>query len=83
MKSFEYLAAGCPVVATNIRSPLPYRDLVSLVDPIPTAFSEAVQSELSVDTAEMRSQRSQYASTQTYHQRTRAMLDLIEQSSQG
>lgn len=77
MKFFEYLAAGRPVVATAIRSLLPYADRVSLVEPQPAAFAAALAQALRSDSPEQRQARSRLAAGHTYEQRTGAMLELI------
>lgn len=78
MKFFEYLAAGRAVVASAIRSLLPYGDHVSLVEPESLAFAAAIEREMQLDGPERRSSRQAFASSQTYERRTRAMLATIE-----
>lgn len=78
MKFFEYLAAGRAVVATPIRSLLPYGEHVSLVEPEAAAFAAAIEQEMQLDDPERSSRRQAFAASQTYDRRTRAMLALVD-----
>ena len=73
MKFFEYLAAGCPVVATAIPSLAAQGDVASLCPPDPEAFQRAIEALLRGD-GPSRSMRLARARDFTYERRTDAMV---------
>ena len=77
MKFFEYLAAGCPVVATAIPSLLDQGDAALLCAPEPQAFAAAIESALD-GTGPEKALRLQRAQSNTYRSRTQAMLALLD-----
>jgi hypothetical protein len=77
MKFFEYLASGCPTVATEIPSLQSHRDVALLCPPSAVEFEVAIQQALKGvgPSLELRLQR---ASQHTYHQRTQRMLETLK-----
>ena len=73
MKFFEYLAAGCPVVATEIPSLKDQRDVASLCPPEAEAFQVAIAAVLAGEGASLE-QRLERAGCFTYDSRTALML---------
>jgi len=73
MKFFEYLAAGCPVVASRIDALKPYANLAFLVDPCEDQFSLAIMQALSGAGPSL-AQRLAGSLQHNYHSRTQAML---------
>ena len=76
MKFFEYLAAGCPVVATAIPSLLEQADVASLCPPQAGAFQEAIATVLQGDGPDL-AQRLARAEQFTYARRTASMLQCL------
>ena len=76
MKFFEYLAAGCPIVATAIPSLLDQRDVAMLCKPEVNDFVAAIQSSLDGEGADL-AQRLDRAGQKTYRLRTQSMLDRL------
>ena len=76
MKFFEYLAAGCSVVATDIPSLRDQADVALLCPPEIDAFESAIERVLSGDSP-LQSRRLERASCHTYRRRTQAMLELL------
>ena len=77
MKFFEYLAAGCPVVATQIPALRPYASGALLCPPDPKAFELAIATALSGDGPPLQ-QRLALAAEHTYDSRTRKMLQDLQ-----
>ncbi|MAO87729.1 MAG: hypothetical protein CL822_01970 [Crocinitomicaceae bacterium] len=77
MKFFEYLAAGLPVVATAIPALQEHADVATLCTPDASSFAAAIDQVLQGQ-GPSRPQRLQRAKGQTYENRTRSMLDLLE-----
>ncbi len=77
MKFFEYLAAGCPVVATAIPSLHDQSDVAWLCDPSCQSFKQSIQEALEAKGAS-RQQRLERASMHTYQRRTEAMLERLD-----
>ena len=77
MKFFEYLAAGLPVVATEIDALKPYASLALLCEPTSDAFSKAIRNVLRGEGPPL-AQRLEGASRHTYQHRTEAMLRDLE-----
>ena len=73
MKFFEYLAAGRPVVATQIPALRPYASGALLCPPDPEAFEAAIATALSGDGPSL-DQRLALAAEHTYESRTQKML---------
>jgi glycosyltransferase involved in cell wall biosynthesis len=73
MKFFEYLAAGRPVVATQIPALRPYASGALLCPPDPEAFEAAIATALSGDGPSL-DQRLALAAEHTYENRTQKML---------
>ena len=78
MKFFEYLAAGCPVVATAIPSLQAQADVACLSPPEPQAFREALSNVLRGE-GPSRSARLERAGQFTYERRTASMLQCLDQ----
>jgi glycosyltransferase involved in cell wall biosynthesis len=76
MKFFEYLAAGCPVVATAIPSLEDQRDIAWLCPPTVEAFQAAIAAALAGDGPSLR-QRLDRSETFTYDSRTTTMLHCL------
>ena len=77
MKFFEYLAAGCPVVATAIPSLEAQGDVAVLCDPDPEAFQRGIRTVLKGEGPPLAS-RLERARQHTYLARTRAMIAILE-----
>lgn len=77
MKFFEYLAAGCPVVATAIPSLANQGDVAMLCEPDPEAFRRAITTVLTGEAPPL-AQRLERARQHTYRARTTAMLSLLD-----
>ena len=77
MKFFEYLAAGCPVVATQIPALRPYASGALLCPPDPQAFEASIAMALS-GAGPPRQQRLALAAEHTYEGRTRKMLQDLQ-----
>ncbi|WP_322032445.1 glycosyltransferase [Paraburkholderia sp. J76] len=75
MKFFEYLAAGKPVVATNLHALADFTDVCTLANDH-ASFVAGVERAL-VDSAEERSARISLAQEYTYERRTSRMMDLV------
>ena len=78
MKFFEYLAAGLPVVATEIPSLMDQGDVAWLVPPQAPAFEQAIRQVL-VGEGPTQKQRLDRAGLHTYRGRTAAMLQCLHQ----
>ena len=76
MKFFEYLAAGCPVVATAIPSLLDQGDVATLCPPDATAFQQSIAAVLKGDVPALE-QRLARAEQFTYERRTASMLHCL------
>jgi glycosyltransferase involved in cell wall biosynthesis len=76
MKFFEYLGAGCPVVATELPSLADFRDVAELAV-TPADFVAAVERALRGETPAL-ARRLAVAREHTYERRTARMLDLLE-----
>ena len=77
MKFFEYLAAGCPVVATAIPALEDQADVAMLCPPDALAFEAAIHRAISQQVPALE-QRLERARLHTYRTRTRAMLDCLD-----
>ena len=77
MKFFEYLAAGCPVVATAIPSLLDQGDVARLCPPEAQAFAVAIESALAGH-GPAKALRLERAQSNTYRTRTQAMLAVLD-----
>ena len=77
MKFFEYLAAGRPVVATQIPALRPYASGALLCPPTADAFEAAIASALLGDGPSLE-QRLALAAEHTYESRTRKMLEDLQ-----
>ena len=77
MKFFEYLASGCPTVATEIPSLQSHRDVALLCPPAAVEFEVAIQQALEGGGPSL-ALRLQRASEHTYHQRTQRMLETLK-----
>jgi hypothetical protein len=75
MKFFEYLAAGCPVVSTDLPALRTYASLASLAGDA-EQFIEGVRGALAGRCASL-DERLGAAQSQTYEHRTERMLSLI------
>ena len=78
MKFFEYLAAGCPVVATAIPALEDQADVAILCPPDPLAFEAAIHRALAEQGPALE-QRLERAGQHTYRTRTKSMLDCLDQ----
>ena len=78
MKFFEYLAAGRPVVATAIRSLVPYAEQAELVEPVAADFEQQLSRVLREDSPGRRQTRSDFSGAFTYDRRTAGMLACLE-----
>ena len=78
MKFFEYLASGCPTVATAIPSLQSHRDVALLCAPSAAEFEVAIQQALAGAGPPL-ALRLERASQHTYHQRTQHMLEMLQQ----
>jgi glycosyltransferase involved in cell wall biosynthesis len=78
MKFFEYLASGCPTVATAIPSLQSHQDVALLCPPSATEFEVAIRQALAGSGPPL-ALRLERASQHTYHQRTQCMLELLQQ----
>ena len=78
MKFFEYLASGCPTVATEIPSLQSHRDVALLCPPSAEEFEVAIQQALAGAGPPL-ALRLERASQHTYHQRTQHMLEMLQQ----
>jgi glycosyltransferase involved in cell wall biosynthesis len=76
MKFFEYLAAGCPVVATAIPSLADQWDVALLREPMAEAFEEAIRLALEGQGPPLE-RRLARAGLHTYLRRTEAMLEVL------
>lgn len=76
MKFFEYLSAGCPVVATAIPSLLDQGDVALLCEPEVSAFEAAIQQALSGQGPALQ-HRLERAQSHTYQARTKAMINCL------
>jgi len=76
MKFFEYLAAGKPVVATDLPALRDYRDLVH-IGVSPEDFMEKIEQALAEDGEQIRS-RLEAAREHTYAKRLEKMMDIVE-----
>lgn len=76
MKFFEYLAAGCAVVATDIPSLRDQGDVALLREPAAEAFREAIHLALEAQAPPLE-RRLARAGVHTYRRRTQAMLVLL------
>ena len=76
MKFFEYLAAGCPIVATAIPSLQDQGDVACLCSPDALAFETAIKGVLAGQGSAL-DQRLARADLHTYRTRTSAMLDCL------
>ncbi|MFM9048309.1 MAG: glycosyltransferase, partial [Cyanobium sp.] len=77
MKFFEYLAAGCPVVATAIPSLADQADVALLCEPEAEAFERAIAMVLAGGGPPLE-QRLERARQHTYRARTAALVGLLE-----
>ena len=77
MKFFEYLAAGCPVVATAIPSLLDQGDVALLCPPDSQAFAAAINTVLAGN-GPAKALRLERAQHNTYRTRTQAMLAVLD-----
>jgi glycosyltransferase involved in cell wall biosynthesis len=77
MKFFEYLAAGIPVVASAIPSLMPFSDAALLVEPDENDFEKAINLALSGH-GPSQPERLSLAYRHTYIQRTKSMLNILE-----
>jgi glycosyltransferase involved in cell wall biosynthesis len=77
MKFFEYLAAGCPVVASSIPSLLDQSDVAWLCAPLPEEFAQAITSVLAGAGPGLHA-RLERAAHHTYRKRTEAMLARLQ-----
>jgi hypothetical protein len=78
MKFFEYLASGCPTVATAIPSLQSHRDVALLCAPSAAEFEVAIQQALAGAGPPL-ALRLECSSQHTYHQRTQHMLEMLQQ----
>ncbi|BEV35536.1 glycosyltransferase [Synechococcus sp. M16CYN] len=78
MKFFEYLASGCPTVATAIPSLQPHADVALLCAPSAKEFEVAIRQALAGE-GPSHTMRLQRASEHTYDQRSRRILKLLTQ----
>ena len=78
MKFFEYLSAGCPVVATAIPSLCDQGDVALLCEPEVSAFEAAIQKALDGEGPALE-RRLTRAQRHTYRTRTQAMLNHLSQ----
>jgi teichuronic acid biosynthesis glycosyltransferase TuaH len=78
LKLFEYLGAGKPVVISDFNPDLRdfTRDSVAICA-TPTAFSEAIQEALTTDSEQLRAERIQIASRNTWQHRAEALGSLL------
>ena len=77
MKFFEYLASGCPTVATAIPSLRSHGDVALLCAPSAMEFEVAIQQALAGEGPAL-ALRLERASQHTYQQRTQHMLELVQ-----
>jgi glycosyltransferase involved in cell wall biosynthesis len=76
MKFFEYLAAGCPVVSTDLPALQAYRGIVRLAR-TPDEFVQAIEQSLAGGNPPL-SARLELAREHTYQRRTERMMALLE-----
>jgi glycosyltransferase involved in cell wall biosynthesis len=76
MKFFEYLAAGCPVVAANVPALREYGNIAFLAESR-DGFLKGLLEAMAGKVASL-DERVAVARTQTYEARTRRMLDIVE-----
>lgn len=76
MKFFEYLAAGCPVVATAIPSLRDHADVALLCEPDSAVFQAAIARALAGE-GPSRSERLAHAARHSYRRRSEAMLERL------
>ena len=77
LKLYDYLAAGLPVVATDIPAVREFSSYVHLVDD-PQGFAKAVRSALADATPERRQARSKVAARHTWEARVEQLSSVIE-----
>lgn len=77
MKFFEYLAAGIPVVASAIPSLMPFSNAALLVEPYEDDLEKAIKLALSGH-GPSQPERLSLAYRHTYIQRTKSMLNIME-----
>ena len=77
MKFFEYLASGCPVVATAIPSLEDQSDVAILCPPDPLAFEAGIHRALAEQGPALEG-RLERAGLHTYRTRTEAMLECLD-----
>jgi glycosyltransferase involved in cell wall biosynthesis len=80
MKFFEYLAAGLPVVASNLPALRPYADQAWLCDDTPQ-FLEGVNAALADRDPARRAERQALARRHSYRERTQRMLSALDDSA--
>lgn len=73
MKFFEYLASGCPVVASSIPSLIEHADVATLCNPTAESFEEAIEAVLNGNCPDLQL-RLECAQKHTYSRRTEDML---------
>jgi glycosyltransferase involved in cell wall biosynthesis len=83
IKMYEYLAAGLPVVSTDLTEVRPFSDLLRIIPPgDKAAFAEGVDAALLSDRSETHiADRQQAAAMESWKQRAQAVANAIRQRS--
>lgn len=76
MKFFEYLASGCPVVASAIPSLVEHSDVATLCNPTANSFEESITAVLQGDCPDLQLRLAR-AQKHTYLRRTKDMLSRL------
>lgn len=80
IKLREYLAAGLPVVSTDLPEVRRYEEVVSLAD-VPEAFAHWCRSAIDSNSIEARQRRSESMAEESWHSVTERLCDIVMASS--
>ncbi len=78
VKVYEYLAGGCPVVATPLPELEPFKDVCELTDN-PKEYLEAVRRAVANDTKDLRVKRSERVANETWDSRVGDYCEIINE----
>jgi len=82
VKLYEYLAAGKPVVSTDLPEVRPFRPLVAIAGD-PVEFVRKIEEELAADSAEKAAARMRAAELNSWEARAAAAVDMISRFRDG